>query len=369
LRDQSIINILHRHREEYGYTGPSPVMELPCRWAVFPTTEWQPHWNSPEMWLPEVRKKRRYPGIVSRGRLEIYCPADVDMLSSWAYIPISDKRQERIRLYAHHEGLKKTRYCSDTRPGVGDALCCKCGESAALVHMPGDLKRWPAVQNLLLAYMPPFRERPADDAFAGASSTDWWGGDARAKRIHSQTYQEAILTAKALGLVAVFDSCATMNTRPRFGSTRLSYHKVEISGLELPLSLEFETTAPSDAFVLIGPGGHSGFELNMGTSTGQATMLRWVRSSGDWAAQGYLYSLPISAQETMKESLGLSWASFTVMLSDTGDFEVKHPHSSLQGVHWGLPLPEDLFSILRREKITVSVGTLTDEARWSVCRK
>ena len=36
LRDQSIINVLHSWREEFGYAGPSPIMILPCPWWEFP---------------------------------------------------------------------------------------------------------------------------------------------------------------------------------------------------------------------------------------------------------------------------------------------------------------------------------------------
>lgn len=97
LRDQSLINTrldsvlegleklrLHSFREVFGYLGPSPVLLLPCRWSVFPTTEWLSYWNSLEMWLPELRERRRYPGMLSRAHFEVYCPDDMDILSAWA---------------------------------------------------------------------------------------------------------------------------------------------------------------------------------------------------------------------------------------------------------------------------------------------
>merc|ERR1719203_2638823 len=92
-RDQSIINVLHSFREKYGYEGPSPVMLLPCRWSLFPAAEWQPHWNTPEEWLPELRARRRFPGIVSLNRVEIYCPDVADMLSAWG--PRTPARRRR----------------------------------------------------------------------------------------------------------------------------------------------------------------------------------------------------------------------------------------------------------------------------------
>lgn len=232
LRDQSIINILHSLREEYGYSGPSPVMILPCRWSLFPATEWQPHWNSPEEWLPEVVERRRYPGVVSMDRVEVYCPDEADMLSAWAWIPMTEhsdgkSRQSRIRLYAYHEGRKRTRYCSPAR-SLGDK-CCRCGEAAAIVHVAGDLKSWPAMGNLLRAHMPPWKEPPPEDALLRASSRTWWGGDARASRMLRHTEAEAYFVAKSLGLNAQFPRCVTMRTEHGLGPGRVSYHKLELS--------------------------------------------------------------------------------------------------------------------------------------------
>merc|ERR1712008_662075 len=145
MGDQSIINILHSRRKDFGYPGPSPVMILPCRWSVFPAPEWQPHWNSPEMWLPEVRDRKRYPGVVSTGRVEVFCPDELDLLSAWAFLPVSDEeesKQARVRTFAYHEGSKTDRYCT---PRTGSRRCCRCGERASVVHVAGDLKNWPAM--------------------------------------------------------------------------------------------------------------------------------------------------------------------------------------------------------------------------------
>eukprot|EP00435_Cladocopium_sp_Y103_P068449 s210_g31.t1 len=178
LRDQSIINILHSFRSEFGYDGPSPVMILPCRWSVFPTTEWLSYWNSPEMWMPELRRKRRYPGIVSVTRVELFCPDEMDMFSAWAFLPMTDdlNRHERLRAYSLYEGHKKERYCSADRT---HSRCCACGEPVSLLHIAGDMKNWPAMQALLRAYLPSFKDPPQFGGFDDALSRAWTGGAQR----------------------------------------------------------------------------------------------------------------------------------------------------------------------------------------------
>ena len=42
-------------------------------------------------------------------------------------------------------------------------------QRASLIHIPGDMKRWPAMRNLLRYYLPPWRERPKDDGFEDSS--------------------------------------------------------------------------------------------------------------------------------------------------------------------------------------------------------
>ncbi|CAE7225137.1 unnamed protein product, partial [Symbiodinium microadriaticum] len=186
LRDQSIINVLHSHREDFGYAGPSPVMILPCRWSVFPTTEWLSYWNSPEKWLDELRDKRRYPGIISIHHVEVFCPDDMDLLSAWAFLPLKstedESKQTRMRLYAHYHGTKQERYCSNERT----QRCCRCGERASLLHIPGDMKNWQAMRALLQAYMPPWKEAP-DDPLLNPSSKVWSGGETRIQQIISDT--------------------------------------------------------------------------------------------------------------------------------------------------------------------------------------
>mmetsp|Transcript_99125 Transcript_99125/g.314684 ORF Transcript_99125/g.314684 Transcript_99125/m.314684 type:complete len:794 (+) Transcript_99125:465-2846(+) len=368
-RDQSIINLLHGHRAELGLPGPSPVMLLPCRWSVFPAPEWQPHWNSPEMWLPEVRDRKRFPGILSTDRVEVFCPDEVDLLSAWAFLPISEERQSRqarIRAFAHHEGRRPGRYC--TERGVGDR-CCACGEPAALLHVAGDMKEWPAMQSFLRSYLPGWREPPPEDALVRSASRSWWGGRARAQRMLSGTEREAYVVARGLGLNTAFGRCATLATEPgggAGGAGTLAFHSVELGPLALPAALEVETTAPRDAHLLLGVGGHSGLELVMGSDGGRGAALRWVRSAPGWAARGDLMSVPSAAQRAASEGGGEgaaeAWSKFAVSLGPDGRFEVVHG-----GASWGSYVPEFILAILRQSPLTVSVGTPGLGAKWGVC--
>lgn len=364
LRDQSIINILHSSREKFGYEGPSPAMALPCKWSFFPTTEWQPHWNSPEMWLPEIQKLRRYPGIVSSQHIEVFCPDKIDMLSAWAFIPVSSDRQARIRIYSHHEAAKHARYCSESRLGSGDERCCKCGQKVAVVHMPGDLKEWLSVRSLLLAYSPVWKVAPEDDSLTASASKKWQGGSKRIEDMMDDTEKQAILTAKALGLSATFDRCATVATKPTSGDLAVSMYKIQLK-FTLPLVIDVETTAPRDAHLMVGDG-TSGFELIMGTEDGQHALMRWVRSQPGWTARGDLFSQPYAAQVTAKPIEGVSdqmWSKFRLKIGTDGFVEVIHDN-----IEWGVPLPEYLFEIVGRGKeLTVSVGTQGFVAHWALC--
>jgi len=333
-------------------------LALPCRWSVFTTTEWAPYWNSPEMWLPELRSHRRYPGLVSHKEIEVYCPSEIDMLSNWAFLPISDKRQERIRLYAHHEGNRNKRYCSDLRLGE---KCCTCGDRAALIHVPGDMKRWQSVKNFLLSHMPQWREPPPDgDAFSTQSSVVWQGGDERTQKMLVDTSKMAIETAKALGINAAFERCHVIGSHQREGDNRLSYFSLSVK-VTLPLKITVESTAPKDAFVLIGPGGHSGFELAMGVDEGKNTVMKWVRSQHGWSSTGTIWTGPISAQAYTQFPDEHTWARWTIEITEDGYYQVSH-----EGVEWGVPLPQDLFDIIKRHPIQISVGS-SSKARWAVC--
>mmetsp|Transcript_63719 Transcript_63719/g.206934 ORF Transcript_63719/g.206934 Transcript_63719/m.206934 type:complete len:817 (-) Transcript_63719:919-3369(-) len=372
LRDQSVINILHSFREAFGYTGASPVMLLPCRWSVFPVAEWQPHWNVPHAWLPEIKERRRYPGIISWDRVELYCPDDVDMLSSWAFVPMSEfsdegTRQSRLRLWAFHEGRKTTRYCSEGRTVGG--RCCKCGEAAALVHIAGDIKSWPAMQNFLRAHSPPWKQGPPDDAYATASSQKWWGGDTRVRRMLDHTEREAFLVARTLGLNARFKSCVTLRTQP-YTAAAVTYHQLELTG-SLPLELHVDTTAPRDIYMLIGIGGHSGLEIIFGSNHGTMTEVRMIRSSSGWAKKGELMQLPFRPAG-WTESLDIPgeepadvWTSFSLIIKKDTTLTIEFKQN--EGVSFQAYLPEQVFWMLREPPLSISVASHSTEGKWGVC--
>eukprot|EP00929_Paragymnodinium_shiwhaense_P097890 TRINITY_DN59472_c0_g1_i1.p1 TRINITY_DN59472_c0_g1~~TRINITY_DN59472_c0_g1_i1.p1 ORF type:complete len:773 (-),score=95.50 TRINITY_DN59472_c0_g1_i1:200-2518(-) len=362
LRDQSIINILHTHRKEYGFSGPSPVMALPCKWSLFPTTDWAPHWNSPEKWLPELRERHRYPGFVSKSHFELYCPDEVDMLSSWAFIPVSEGRQSRIRTYAHHRGMQKQVLCSQARKS---GRCCKCGEKASLIHVPGDLKKWQSVYMQLFAYMPPWLEMPKQTDLSKTSSRVWWGGADRTKMIEEGTEKLAHETARSLGLQVVFERCVTVNTGVE-GMDALSYHATKLK-VHLPIDLQVETTAAKGAHVLVGLGSRSGLEVVMGAHKGgEGALLRWVHSAPGWTTRGELFNVEHhKAQDRMTVGpAGLKWAKFRVKIAEDGAVEVSHDE-----VVWGIHVPENLFHHLRKTyHLTLSLASEAGtDVRWYVC--
>mmetsp|Transcript_26574 Transcript_26574/g.48082 ORF Transcript_26574/g.48082 Transcript_26574/m.48082 type:complete len:813 (+) Transcript_26574:118-2556(+) len=380
FRDQSIINVLHSFRQEFSYEGPSPVMILPCRWSVFPASEWQQGWNSPEFWLESVRQRKRYPGIISLNRVELFCPDQMDLLSSWAFIPMStsedQSRQARLRTYSHYEGKKEKRYCSQQRQ---KKKCCSCGEPAALLHVAGDMKSWPTMRGLLRAYLPPWKDGPPDEAFARSDSTSWWGGAERAQRMREGTIRDAIAVAKQQGIQSVFNNCMTLRTQASDMSF-LDYASVKLGRLSLPLRIEVETTAVKNANVLIGVGSQQGLELEIGHDIqvqnyfGQkAACLRWVRSqpktvgANGWTARQELMCVEhMPAMVREGEEL---WANYSITLGADKVMTVGYGHD---GTEWGNAIPEESYEILssaaKARRLLVSVGTLGENAKWVVCK-
>jgi len=149
---------------------------------------------------------------------------------AFAFLPISGSRQGRVRLYAEQEGGGHLRHCHPSRIGQP---CCACGEAAALVHVAGDLKRWPAMQNFL----------GREDSTEGRSraSEQWWGGDFRQQKLKKQSEEKMFLMAKDQGLellVPVGSSwCRTLRTEAgaRYRASGLG----QLRGEEL----EVQTTA------------------------------------------------------------------------------------------------------------------------------
>ncbi|OLQ00194.1 hypothetical protein AK812_SmicGene17194 [Symbiodinium microadriaticum] len=307
-------------------------MILPCRWSVFPTTEWLSYWNSPEKWLDELRDKRRYPGIISIHHVEVFCPDDMDLLSAWAFLPLKstedESKQTRMRLYAHYHGTKQERYCSNERT----QRCCRCGERASLLHIPGDMKNWQAMRALLQAYMPPWKEAP-DDPLLNPSSKVWSGGETRIQQIISDTGQQALLVAKAMGLEAVFESCATLNTQGSHDGY-LEYAAVQLRKLELPVRIDVETTATGDAF-----------------EDGPA-----------WTQRQDIYCTPYRLLGRNEGSE--SWASFSMALDLDGLINITFAGGDME---FGMFLPSPFMHILFQHNLTVSIAGYHTPARWLVC--
>lgn len=230
-----------------------------------------------------------------------------------------------------------------------------------MVHVAGDLKNWPAMQNLLRSYLPPWKIPPVADSLVASASRHWWGGTARTERLLRGTEDDAVIVAKDLGLHATFRRCCTLATAPQSGDRRLSYYPMELQHMLLPVKLNVQTTAPKDAHVLLGVGGHSGLELIMGSDGGHSSSLRWVRSSAGWSARGDLMSVPTSAQQA--RSAGDDWCKFSLQLDLDGRFEVSSEAGS-----WGSFVPSYMLEILQHGPLSFSVGTLDSPAKWAVCR-
>lgn len=81
-----------------------------------------------------------------------------------------------------------------------------------------------------------------------------------------------------MGLQALFGHCATLKCQASRAS-HLDYVLVPLQKLSLPVKLEVETTALSDAHLLLGIESHSGLELVINGGVEKASCLRWVRSA------------------------------------------------------------------------------------------
>jgi len=126
------------------------------------------------------------------------------------------------------------------------------------------------MQNLLHSFSPQWKEPPPADALVRSASRTWWGGSDRLDGISSGSERYAFEVAKLHGLNSLFDRlrCATLGTKPFPGGVELSYHAVLIRQVAIPVRLQVETTAPRNAHLLIGIGGHSGIEVVLGTDNG-----------------------------------------------------------------------------------------------------
>ena len=122
VRDQGILNLMNEEAflKDVGIHG-TLLRFLPFRWSLFPAVDWHPSWGMPDLWPVDMVLKRRYPGIISRNHVEHYCPDVADLLSAFAFVPLTGSRQARIREYATLGAQPETRYCSPHRIG---SPCC-----------------------------------------------------------------------------------------------------------------------------------------------------------------------------------------------------------------------------------------------------
>ena len=134
-------------------------------------------------------------------QVELYCPDSMDLLMAFAFLPISSQ-QSRIRIYAEQEGGQQLRHCHPLRL---EQSCCTCGEEAAVVHVAGDLKQWPAMRNFL-----------GHSEAASVSSERWWGGTVRQQKLKEQSEEQMFLMAKEQGLELLLSLgsswCRTLRT-------------------------------------------------------------------------------------------------------------------------------------------------------------
>ena len=180
---------------------------------------------------------------------------------AFAFLPISGSRQGRVRLYADQEGGGHLRHCHPLRIGQP---CCACGEAAALVHVAGDLKRWPAMQNFL--------GRKDSTEGRNRASEEWWGGDFRQQRLKKHSEEKMFLMAKDQGLellVPVGSSwCRTLRTE--------AGGRYRASGLgQLRGELEVQTMA-REFHVLIS-GSNRSIEISM---VGEQVVLQELGAGG-----------------------------------------------------------------------------------------
>eukprot|EP00927_Polykrikos_kofoidii_P014212 TRINITY_DN16213_c0_g1_i1.p1 TRINITY_DN16213_c0_g1~~TRINITY_DN16213_c0_g1_i1.p1 ORF type:complete len:775 (-),score=97.02 TRINITY_DN16213_c0_g1_i1:118-2442(-) len=356
LRDQQIINVLHSHREQFDYEGPSPVMLLPCRWSVFPVTEWQLSWNSPEMWLPEVVARRRYPGFLSTTHVEVYCPDVIDLLATWAFMPLSGSRQERLRTYAYHLGKKSKCYCA-----YHGTFCCGNGERAALVHLAGDLKAWPSMHRLLFAHQPAWSEAPKDELNASLSRA-WWGGSARREELLRLRREMVQATSMVYDWNVEFkkgtDLCHTFK-----GPEANTYYQAHVEATALPVALRIETTALSGVRVMIYSASvMAKFEVVMG----ERVCVEWrVYSVAEASIVSDYCGDLIRPRQAQDE-----WTKFSFGLSDDNYmFEVRADFVERGSSIWGSYLPNVAGDRLASNgPLSVWVSSEEPGIRWLVCR-
>lgn len=335
IHDQSLMNTLHLHSPG----EPSPMQTLPCRWMLVPATEWGMFWNSPELVLPEVRERRRYPGMVGAGHFEVYCPDPVDLLSGWSFLLSTGNTRQRLRTMSLLKGNQRLTQC--TKEGtagfvhprdVNPSRCCRCGERASLVHIPGDMKQWSFVDTLF-RYHSPFNDWEEKE-LQETLTRQLWQKESRfaeqSRHVQGAAGQMVELYGGEVCFRRDVSMCCSARNELREGH-KVLYKTLNMKPLPPPFHLEVETTAKSDAHLLMGQGPLNSLEIVAGAHGGTWSAARWV-SEGSFVA---LTAFDGSPQQDNRDKGGA--AKYSVQLEEDGRLLVRHGSSAARrGSLWPL---------------------------------
>eukprot|EP00439_Symbiodinium_sp_Y106_P027542 s2808_g3.t1 len=332
-----------------------------------PATEWGMFWNSPELVLPEVRERRRYPGMVGAGHFEVYCPDPVDLLSGWSFLLSTGNTRQRLRTMSLLKGNQRLTQC--TKEGtagfvhprdVNPSRCCRCGERASLVHIPGDMKQWSFVDTLF-RYHSPFNDWEEKE-LQETLTRQLWQKESRfaeqSRHVQGAAGQMVELYGGEVCFRRDVSMCCSARNELREGH-KVLYKTLNMKPLPPPFHLEVETTAKSDAHLLMGQGPLNSLEIVAGAHGGTWSAARWV-SEGSFVA---LTAFDGSPQQDNRDKGGA--AKYSVQLEEDGRLLVRHGSSE-----WGFYLPEKYLNELRQHPVGIYVGVPGDlSATWNLCRK
>ena len=269
--DQDIINVMHQE-----LWGLRKVRILPCKWSIFPVSNWQFFWNAPSFWLPELIALRRYPGLLQADQLVHFCPSATLMMHT--VFAFQSKRDKRLaRDVALAQGIRNGQPMSVIK--APDGTECPCGQAAALLHVPSTQKLWPWVQKLFAFHRPSFLP-PASDAFYTRSEQDedlgggFWGSEDQ--KDLDEMLKGTFSWAKTSGASVVSGTCATMPTVDGH------YTHVQVPVPNRTFRVLAETNATLDAHLFFGHimtlGSELysvGLELAIDAFNKSQTLLRW----------------------------------------------------------------------------------------------
>ncbi|CAL1169401.1 unnamed protein product [Cladocopium goreaui] len=364
IHDQSLMNTIHLHRPRSD--GLSPMKTLPCRWMLVPATDWQMFWNSPEMVLPEVRERRRYPGLVSASHFEVYCPDPLDLLSGWTFLLSTSDTKRRLRTMSLLKGNQPLTQCSrDGTAGfvhprdVPRSRCCECGEKVSLVHIPGDMKQW-AFVDILFRYHSPFTDWQEKE-LQTSLTRKLWQKETRFAEQSRAIQESAGKMAELYGGEICFKRdekrCCTAHNSLR-KEPKVLYKTLNMKPLPPPFRLEVDSTAVADGHLLIGAGPWNSAEIVFGANGGTFSAIRWL-------SEGSYTSLTAFDGSPQKDASPSKTWKVQVELEEDGRLGVRHGLAE-----WGFYVPDNFLEILRQSPVQIYVGVPGDlDATWTVCRE